>query len=320
MIETAILCAAMAVLFAMSAIFSASETVLFSLTPVSRRRIGAKKPKIAVKIEAWLKAPEKPLATILAGNTIVNFALVSVGYVFLKRHWPEWAEAVTVPLFTLLLLVFGEIGPKQFAMRHAERLAPGCARILGVWMVVLRPFSKPMVAAHGVFGDLVTRERKNMSDAEFKVVVRSAAKSGILDNEEVDMVEGVMRLSDLYAMNEMTPRVRLEGVSADATLSQMAEISSGVDHPFLPVYRADMDHIEGFYEKKTGKIVPAMRVKENDGLDDLLIAFVKSGKRIAVVEDRWGGTAGVITRGDILEIMVRPVEVEEDEISRKGAA
>lgn len=299
---------AMVLLFASSAVFSASETVLFSLTPASRRRISAKKPKISAKIESWLKSPDLPLATILAGNTIVNFALVGLGYVALSGIGPKVADAATVPLFTILLLVFGEIGPKQFALRHAERLAPGCARILNVWMKLLYPLARPMVAAKGVFGEFLVRERRNLSDAEFKVVVRSAAKTGILDSEEADMVEGVMRLTDRYAINEMTPRVRLQGLEAGLPPEEMTRRAAAIDHPFLPVYRENMDHIEGFYEKKTGKILPAMRVDERDGLDELLVQFVRTGRRIAVVEDRWGGTAGVITRGDILEIIVRPVE------------
>ncbi|MBR1870330.1 MAG: DUF21 domain-containing protein [Kiritimatiellae bacterium] len=304
------LCAATAVLFCLSAFFSASETVLFSLTPKSRRRMAAKKSKTAAAIEEWLKDPALPLATILAGNTLVNFALVGTGYLALKEIWPRGAEAATVPLFTILLLVFGEVSPKQYAMRHAEGLAAPCVKMLKFWMVALRPLSKPMVAARRVFGEFLTRERRPLSDHEFKVVVRSAAKNGIIDSDEADMVEGVMRLTELYAVNEMTPRVRMQGLKAELSPGEMAREAREVAHSFLPVYRGSLDCVDGFYDKAAGVVQKPLEVRDSDRLDDVLVAMVKKSQRVALVQDRWGGTAGMITRGDILEVLAEPVGME----------
>ena len=142
------------------------------------------------------------------------------------------------------------------------------------------------------------------------------------------MVEGVMRLPDLYALNEMTPRVRLVGVEATLPDAEKVRLAKETDYPFLPVYRTDMDHIEGFLDTEKLMSDPAhdiaaatevpLRVSEHQGLDDLLILFMKSGRRIALVEDRWGGTAGVITRGDILELIVKPVIDDETEEDGRG--
>jgi len=225
-------------------------------------------------------------------------------------------------LFTLLLLIFGEIVPKQFALRHAERLAPGCTRALKVCLVLLTPFSRLMVAGSRVFGNLLTRERRALSDDEMRTIVESAAASGELDREEASMVEGVMRLPDLYALNEMTPRVHLVGVETSLSDAEKIAVAEASDYPFLPVYRGDMDHVEGFLDTERLLADPArrvsdaverpLRVSEHEGLDDLLVLFMKTGRKIALVTDRWGGTAGVITRGDILELIVKPV-VEDEE-------
>ena len=136
------------------------------------------------------------------------------------------------------------------------------------------------------------------------------------------MVEGIMRLPDLYALNEMTPRVRLKGVEATLPDAEKIRLAEESDYPFLPVYRNDMDHIEGFLDTERLLSDPArdvaaatdapLRVSEHQGLDDLLVLFMKTGRRIALVEDRWGGTAGIITRGDILELIVKPV-IDDDE-------
>ena len=313
-------------LFALSAFFSSAETVLFSLTPRQLQMLERVKPTVARRIEGWQKEPARILSTILAGNTLVNFAIASLGYTLMLRFVETGTAAVSVATFTLLLLVFGEILPKQYAMRHAERMAAFCVRVLLFWRVVLKPFSVLMVAGSRVFGDLLTRERRALSDDELRAVVESAAATGELDREEASMVEGVMRLPDLYALNEMTPRVRLTGVEATLPDAEKVRLAEESNYPFLPVYRNDMDHIEGFLDTERLLADPArnvaaatdapLRVSEHQGLDDLLVLFMKTGRRIALVEDRWGGTAGVITRGDILELIVKPVIDDDEEDGR----
>ncbi len=311
------------VLFALSAFFSSAETVLFSLTPRQLQSLERAKPSLAGRIVAWQKDPASILSTILAGNTLVNFAIASLGYMLMLRFVTTGTAVASVATFTLLLLVFGEILPKQYAMRHAERMAAFCVRLLLFWRIVLKPFSVLMVAGSRVFGDLLTRERRALSDDELRAVVESAAATGELDREEASMVEGGMRLPDLYALNEMTPRVRLTGVEATLPDAEKVRLAEESDYPFLPVYRNDMDHIEGFLDTERLLADPArdvaaatdapLRVSEHQGLDDLLVLFMKTGRRIALVEDRWGGTAGIITRGDILELIVKPVIDDEED-------
>ena len=317
---------ALFVLFIFSAFFSASETVLFSLTPLQVRRLKDRRPAVGARIAEWLADPSRVLSTILAGNTLVNFAIAGLGYLLLERTVPLYAEVVSVPLFTLLLLLFGEIVPKQYALRHAESLAPACTRALNVGLVLLAPFSRLMVAGSRVFGNLLTRERRALSDDELRLIVESTAASGELDREEASMVEGVMRLPDLYALNEMTPRVHLVGVEASLPDAEKVARAEASDYPFLPVYCGDMDHVEGFLDTERLLSDPArnvrdamerpLRVSEHEGLDDLLVRFMKTGRKIALVTDRWGGTAGVITRGDILELIVKPVVDDEAEDGR----
>lgn len=309
------------VLLALSATFSSSETVLFSLSPLQVKKIREANPSVGAYVERWLANPSQVLSTILAGNTLVNFAVASLGYRLFLLTAPSIAGWASVVVFTLLLLVFGEICPKQYALRHAERLAPACVRVLVFFQGILKPFSVLMTAGTGMFRHLLSRERRALSDDEFKVVVEAAAAAGVLDKEEALMVRGVMRLPDLYAINEMTPRVRLVGIEETLSEQEKRRILQETDLPYLPVYRGDMDHIVGFIKVESALSRPdaplsdlirqPLIVDEHAGLDDLLVLFVKTGKRIALVQDRWGGTAGVITRGDILELIVKPVEEDE---------
>lgn len=316
----AVTLAALAALFLCSAFFSSSETVLFSLTPLQVRKLEGERPRVGRKLRKWLDRPEGVLSTILAGNALVNFAIASVGFLALNEAMggSAAAEVASVPLFTVLLLVFGEIFPKQYAMRHAESMVVWCVPALTFFSWVLRPVSGLMMAGSKVFKNLLSKERSALSDEELRAVVESVAAKGELDREEALMVKGVMRLPDLYAMNEMTPRVKVKGIEAGLPDAEKVKMAVGSYYPFLPVYRGDMDHIEGFLDVHrllldpkrdvAAAIQAPLRVSEHLGLDDVLVIFMRTGRRIAVVQDRWGGTAGIITRGDILELIVVPVE------------
>lgn len=325
-----VLTVALLPLFALSAFFSSSETVLFSLTPLQLRHLSQKKHSIVESLRAWRKDPSQVLSTILAGNTLVNFAIATFGYFIFDFFFsPAIAAAATVPVFTLLLLVLGEIVPKQYAMRNAERLAPICVRLLKFWMLALKPLALIMAAGSSIFKDLLVRERRALTDDELRAVIEGAKDDGVLDSEEASMVRGVMRLPDLYALNEMTPRIRLIGVEASEPDEKKFEIAEKSEYPYLPVYEKDMDHITGFLDvedfindpsrRAATWIQEPLKVSEHDGLDDILVLFVKTGRRIALVEDRWGGTAGIITRGDILELIVKPVEDDEPRQARQGS-
>ena len=108
--------AALALLFLLSAFFSGSETVFFSLSPVQVQRIRKLRPKVGQRLDVLLKDPAMLLSTILVGNTLVNFAIASLSFLLLESLCPKWAEIISIPLVTALLLVFGEVTLKRIAM------------------------------------------------------------------------------------------------------------------------------------------------------------------------------------------------------------
>ena len=122
-----------------SGFFSSTETAYFSLNPVQIKRLEAEHPAAALRIQHTMAAPTRLLSTILIGNTVVNIAAASLGYELAERFVPSRGEVVAVPVVTLLLLIFGEIGPKRLAMLWPERLAAAYARILPAVSLVLAP-------------------------------------------------------------------------------------------------------------------------------------------------------------------------------------
>ncbi len=294
------------ILFALSAFFSGAETVLFSLTPTQRERLRQRSAKTDERIKRILSDSALCLSTLLVGNTLVNFAIATLGYSLMSRLFPTWGGIAAVPVMTILLLVFGEITPKQIALRHAEQLAGPCAIGLGFWMTLLAPASRVFRFASKAFGPALKRERRALSDAELVSVLESAAERGDFAQADAEMIEGVLRLSELHANDEMTPRVDIEGLDCDRPHDVRRKTIDKARHRHLPVYRRSPDNIEGVFDTVTGRMEEALFVPEQVTLDDLLVIFSKSGKPLAIVLDEYGGTAGLITLNDVMELIVGP--------------
>ena len=150
---------ALPALFLLSAFFSGAETVLFSLTGAQRERIRAKSAAADALITKSLADKAVHFSTLLVGNTLVNFAISTLGFLAFRAYVPggSW---LAVPSMTILLLVFGEITPKRLALRYAEQLAPPCVRLLRFWRFVLRPFNNVLRLSSKAFAPALERERR----------------------------------------------------------------------------------------------------------------------------------------------------------------
>jgi len=302
------------VLLALSAFFSASETVLFSLNSIQVQRIRDRDRKAGGRVAALLANPSRTLSTILIGNTLVNVAIASLGYALIRRFVPSaWAEAVAIPTMTVILLLFGEITPKRIAILWAERLAPS----VSVWIERMQHLFAPLVLLlvfmARQFRKTLTPERNSLNDKELMTLVEVSAEQGAIDKDEQVMVDGILRLSELQASDVMTPRVDTLGIDLRDPPETHLQAARTAHFRQLPVYNRTLDAIEGFLDVTRylidpehllrRHVTPALFVPENIALDDLLISFQRNRAYIACVLDEYGGTAGLVTRGDILELM-----------------
>jgi putative hemolysin len=308
-----------------SAFFSSAETALFSLNPIQVHRIRRTHPAAADRISAMLLTPARPLSTILIGNTVVNVAAAGLGFVLASQLAPGFGKAIAIPVMTVLLLVFGEVAPKRLAMLRAERLACLYAPVLAGLMAVTAPVRAGLEWLTSRMGRHLHAPRRGLSEDEFRTVVEVGREEGVLDEEERDMVDGIIRLEEQQASDVMTPRVDFIGIDLDDPLETNIEVATGVTFRYLPVYRGSPDHVEGFLDVPhfllngahdiQASLVEPFSVPETAPLDSLLAMLQREHRRIAYVVDEFGGTAGLVTRGDILEEIVADVDNEYGEES-----
>ena len=295
----------LAALFALSFFFSGSETILFSLTPQQRRRIEERNAAAGALVAECLADSALLLSTLLVGNTLVNFAIATIGY-GLFAAWIPFGGLFAVPVMTVGLLIFGEITPKQIALRKAEELAPVCARLLLFWKRIRAPFNILLKSASRAFRKGLERERRALSDAELLSVIEACTERGDFAPEDAEMIKGVLRLSELCANDEMTPRVDMQVYDDDLPPDVREPLVAGSRHRYLPVISRTPDVILGVYDRVEKKREDALFVPETVTLDDLLVTFRRSGRKIAIVLDEYGGTAGLISIDDILELIFGP--------------
>ena len=302
---------ALLILLVCSAFCSSAESAYFSLNPLDIRRITQKMPKAGAMIHGILATPTRLLSTILIGNTIVNVAASAIGFAVAENYLPRVGEGTAIVAMTALILVFGEVGPKRIGMFYAQAVAVAYAPILKGLIPLLAPLRvilerltrslEPFFKPHGM----------TLSEEEFESVVEISREEGILNADELAMVKAIIRLEDLKASNVMTPRVDLVGLDLNDDPSGFVPVARKAKLNYLLLYRNTLDNVEGFLDTRKYLLdpdhrieaarFPAFFVPESCPLNLLLSQFQKEHKRVAAVVDEYGGTAGIVTRGDILE-------------------
>ena len=315
--------AVLALLLLASAFFSGAETAFFSLDAARVQSLGKGSAR-GRRLAALLAKPTQLLSTILIGNTIVNVAIATLGYRMIAHleSLGPYGPAVAVGAMTVALLLFGEVAPKRLAVAHAGRFALAATDVLEVLERVFAPLRACLEYPASLLRSHLRPERRALDDDELLTAAEVGAEQGVLDRDERSMVDGILRLDEMTASDVMTPRVDFEGVDLDDGTGAVLAAARKTTFRHLPIWRGTPDAVEGFLNVASFLLDPAhdigkatdfpLFVPETAPLDELLVTMRRHGRRIACVMDEYGGTAGLVTRGDILDIFAEaPPDVDE---------
>lgn len=314
----------LALLFAASAFFSGAETALFSLDAMQMQSI-RKAGGFRARLVGLAAKPAKLLSTILIGNTIVNALIAVLGYSIAESIEPlrKYSEIVSIFAMTLALLLFGEIAPKRMAVRHPVKFTSVIAPALYAVHVLLSPLNYLFSLFSGALEKHLKPERRSLSDEELMTAIELSAEEGAIDTDLRNMADGIMQLSQMTAADVMTPRVDFFGIDLDEPEESFPALIRSTEFHYLPVYRNTPDAIEGFLDVRSYLLDPAHEFKkalkkpvflpETASLDDILITMQRSRRHIVCIMDEYGGTAGLVTRGDVLEILTGEIPDDSTE-------
>ena len=318
----------MVLLLCMSAFFSATETAFSSLNKTRLKSLADQGNKRAGQALTLADQYDNLLSTILVGNNIVNIALASIGTVLFVNLIGSAGVTVSTAVMTVVVLIFGEVTPKSLAKEVPETFAMRVTPVVKLFTIVLRPVNWLFAQWKKLLSKLFkVKDDRRLTQDELITLVEEVEHDGGMNAEESELLRSAIEFHDLDVADILTPRVRVEGVAADATAQEVAEEFEKSGYSRLPVYEETLDKIVGvihqkdFYRKlREDKgnwqeiIKAAVYVPETVKISDLMRLLQKTKSQMAIVADEYGGTVGIVTMEDILEELVGEIWDEHDEI------
>ena len=311
--------------------------MFFSLNSIALRTFSLLKLQEAFKakhkeqlLESFIKNAEKITLACLLITTIANVAVLALLVLLaVKGHLAVFIVAIVI--FTFLSLAV----PHSWAKYAGEKILAATHKFLVAVTYIASPVLQ-LLALH----DTLTRRLAGVAQTtpdqqqeELLSVVEQRKMEGVVDAEEMEMIENVLELADTTAEEIMTPRTDMIALKADDDLKVVLETISKAGHSRIPVYQDNIDNIIGLvYAKdllaeigkteqqfKLGdKMRKAYFVPETKPLRALLHEFQNQKLHIAIVLDKYGGTAGIVTIEDILEELVGEIVDEYEETPPKA--
>ncbi len=305
-----------------SAFFSSAETSVLSLSRVKLSHRAKKKDKTAMLLARLLEKPEEFLSTILVGNNLVNVAAASVATYLLTRFFRGSEGTLLVIsslLTTLILLVFGEITPKSYAYRHAEKLSFLYARPIRFFAFLFSPLVKGLALLPKLFfrrQGAKAWSRKELSLEEIKQFLSMETQLFRHNPETLKMLTEIIDISQKDIKAIMTPRVAIVALPEGSGPQELRKVILEKGFSKIPVYKGKLDNITGIidshlllgamlredFDNLNLKRIAArpIFVSEYSSLNSILNEFKAHKLNLAVVLDEYGSTIGIITLSDIL--------------------
>ena len=317
-------------LLLLSGFFSGSETALFALGKLQRRRLERSQERSSKDVLRLLSNPKRLLITILIGNMSVNTLSSATATALCLALFGDAGLGVAVPVMTVLLLIFGELTPKVFAVRNSELFSRRVSRPLlffGKAMSFLVSLLEVLTDAIIEFlAPSRTKTEPSVTRDELAVLLQMGEEAGELRRREKELIDYIFDFQETIVREVMTPRVEILGLKRSWSPRKMKEVIKECRSARMPVYHKDLDDIDGILYTKDFLLSSSDRVEEfihevyfipeTKKVQNLLQDFRERALSIAIVLDEYGAVVGLVTLEDLLEEIFGEV-YDEDEQSKE---
>lgn len=331
------------VLVLANGLFAGAEIAVLTASKVKLQTRTAARDRRALAVTRLRDQPERFLATVQIGITVIGSAAAAFGGSRMSgdlepvlepvfgAYAGEIAFGLIIAFVSFLSLVLGELVPKSLALRYAD----GYAMFIGRALLALSRVARPLVwflttcsnVVLRMFGDRTSFTEARMSRDELRQMVEDAAKVGSVDARSSEIAARALEFSDVMVSEVMVRRAEIVAIPRDASAEDVQRILLEEGHSRMPVYDGDLDHVVGYIVARDvlalaweGALVsvadivrPIFAVPLNAKINVVLRDMQTRRSQIAIVVDEHGGVVGLITMEDLTEELVGDIVSENDD-------
>ncbi len=311
----------------LSAFFSSAEVALISMSRARVRTLVNDHKPGAIALATLKETPDHFLITILVGNTIVNIAAASIATAIAISVFGSIGVGIATFVVVIVLLVFGEIGPKIYATRAPDTYPRAVAPVILFLSRLLSPVIWVVERVSPSFGVGKDAAEPAVTEEEIKEWIDVGKEEGTIEQDEKEMLYSVLEFGDTTAREIMTPRVDVILMEDTTGIGEAIRIFNETGFSRIPIYHEQIDNITGVLnvkdvfsamvsQRKGISIIEIMYdptfVPETKKIDDLLKELQVHRVQIAIVIDEYSSFVGIVTVEDILEELVGEIRDEYD--------
>lgn len=318
----------LALLIALSAIFSSTETAYSSVNLIRLKQMAKNGNKRAKTAFNNTKKFTALITTILIGNNIANILATSIATMVFTQMFGSAGVGVATGLMTLLILVFGEVAPKIIAKAKAEHVALLMARPMQMMIAFFRPITFLVESVEKNWEKKLNVEQVTATEDELLEIVSTIEQEGVLEQEERELIESVIEFDDKNVRDIMVPRDEVVFLYDNATFNQLKEVLDTHKLSRLPIISYETTKVVGIlrvrdvldtllHDKEviiSELMCEPVFVSQRKHLPVVLEDIQKSREHMAIVEESMTSHifVGIITLEDVLEELVGEIYDEYD--------
>lgn len=334
------------VLILINAFFAASEMAIVSINKNRINFLASEGDEKAVLINRLLGEPSRFLATIQVGVTLTGFLASAFAATSISKYVTNLLEsmniygsesisviAVTV-LMAYLTLVLGELFPKRVALNNSEKIAMMVVKPVLFFSSATKPFVKFLTFSSNIllriFGITSEDLEEKVSEEEIRMLINVGEETGVINETEKDMIEGIFQFDDTLAKEIMTPRTNVFAIDIETPIDEILDQVLSEQYSRIPVYEEEIDNIIGVLYMKDlfvslrrsrgaemegirDMLRPAYFIPETKNIDTLFKELQSTKNHMAMLIDEYGGFAGIVTIEDLIEEIMGNIFDEYDE-------